>query len=201
MRFLHAVAGFVLFFELPIPIYWLILHPFNSFWRSRVRAAFWFAGLTAWTCGGVVLWHFRHRLVAATTPTWFAIAAGLTLIAVEGYLFVRVERELGSRRLVGHAELTGTGEMFSGGLYAHVRHPRYAGMFSAVLGAALLAGTPLLWVVLVIWFPFALIVIRLEERELAARFGPDYEAYRKRVPAFLPFPRRKTRMRFTQSAK
>jgi protein-S-isoprenylcysteine O-methyltransferase Ste14 len=187
MRFLHAVAGFILFFELPIPIYWVILHPFNSFWRSRVRAAFWFAGLTAWTCGGVVLWHFRHVLLAATRPSWFAIAAGFVLIAIEGYLFVRVERELGSRRLVGHTELTGTGELFSGGLYARVRHPRYAGMFSAVLGAALLAGTPSLWEVLVIWCPFALLVIRLEEMELTARFGPAYEAYRKRVPAFLPF--------------
>ncbi|HXP78475.1 MAG TPA: isoprenylcysteine carboxylmethyltransferase family protein [Verrucomicrobiae bacterium] len=187
MRFLHAVAGFVLFFELPIPIYWLILHPFNSFWRSHVRAAFWFAGLTAWTCGGVVLWSFRHELLAATRPSWFAIGAGFALIAIEGYLFVRVERELGSRRLVGHAELTGTGEMFSGGIYARVRHPRYAGMFCAVSGAALLAGTPLLWAVLVIWCPFALMVIRLEEKELAARFGPDYEAYRERVPAFLPF--------------
>jgi protein-S-isoprenylcysteine O-methyltransferase Ste14 len=194
MRFLHAVAGFVLFFELPIPIYWLILHPFNKFWRSRVRAAFWCAGLTAWTCGGVALWIFRHSLLAPSRPSWFAIAAGFALIAIEGYLFVRVERELGSRRLVGHAELTGTGEMFSGGLYAHVRHPRYAGMFSAVLGAALLAGAPLLWIVLVIWLPFALIVIRLEEMELAARFGPSYEAYRKRVPAFLPFRKRSAGM-------
>ena len=187
MRFLHALAGFVLFFELPIPIYWLILHPFNSFWRSRVRAAFWFAGLTAWTCGGGVLWYFRHMLVAATPPPWFTIAAGFVLIAIEGFLFVRVERELGSRRLVGHAELTGTGEIYSSGLYARVRHPRYAGMFSAVLGAALVAGTPLLWVVLAIWCPFALMVIRLEEKELAARFGPAYEEYRRRVPAFLPF--------------
>jgi protein-S-isoprenylcysteine O-methyltransferase Ste14 len=192
MRFLHAVAGFVLFFELPIPIYWLILHPFNSFWRRRVRAAFWFAGLTAWTCGGVVLWYFRHSLLTATRPSWFAIATGLALIAVEGYLFVRVERELGSRRLVGHAELTGTGEMFSGGLYAHVRHPRYAGMFSAVLGAALFCGTPSLWIVLIVWLPFALIVIRLEEKELAIRFGPSYEAYRKRVPPFFPFRARPT---------
>jgi protein-S-isoprenylcysteine O-methyltransferase Ste14 len=106
------------------------------------------------------------------------------------YLFARVEQELGSRRLVGHAELTGMGEMFSGGLYAHVRHPRYAGMFSAVLGAALLVGTPLLSIVLAVWLPFALIVIRLEEKELAARFGPSYEAYRQRVPAFLPRRRR-----------
>jgi protein-S-isoprenylcysteine O-methyltransferase Ste14 len=191
MRFLHAVAGFVLFFELPIPIYWLILHPFHSFWRNHVRAAFWFAGLTAWTCGGVLLWVFRHSLLAGSRPSWFAISAGFALIAVEVYILVRVERELGSRRLVGHAELTGTGEMFSGGLYARVRHPRYAGMFCAVLGAALLAGTPLLWIVLAFWWPFALIVIRLEERELAARFGPAYEAYRKRVPAFLPFRARK----------
>ena len=186
MRFLHAVAGFILFFELPIPIYWLILHPFGPFWRNRVRAAFWFAGLTAWISGGVALWHFRHALLAITRPSWFAIAAGFFLIAVEGYLFARVERELGSRRLVGHAELTGTGEMFSSGLYARVRHPRYAGMFSAVVGAALLAGTRLLWIVLAVWLPFALLVIRLEEKELESRFGPSYEAYRKRVPAFLP---------------
>ena len=187
MRFLHAIAGFVLFFELPIPIYWLILHPFNSFWRSRVHAAFWFAGLTAWTCGGLVLWHFRHALLANSRPSWFAIAAGCGLIAIEGYLLVRVERELGTRRLVGQAELTGTGEMFSGGLYAHVRHPRYMGMFSALLGAALLAGSSWLWIVLLLWWPFALMVIRLEEKELTARFGATYEEYRKRVPPFLPF--------------
>lgn len=190
MRFLHVVAGLVLFVELPIPIYWLILHPFNSFWRSRVRAAFWFAGLTAWTGSGVALWFFRHVLLVVKRPSWFAIAAGLALIAVEGYLLVRVERELGSRRLVGQAELTGTGEMFTGGLYAHVRHPRYAGMFCAVLGAALLAGTLWLWIALIFWLPFALVVIRLEERELVARFGPAYEIYRQRIPAFLPLRQR-----------
>jgi protein-S-isoprenylcysteine O-methyltransferase Ste14 len=187
MRFLHAVSGFFLFFELPIPIYWLILHPFGPFWRNRVRAAFWTAGLTAWTLGGVALWLCRHRLLTNTRPPWPIIALGFALIAVEIYLFARVERELGSRRLVGHAELTGTGEMFAGGLYAHVRHPRYAGMFSAVLGAALLSGTKLLWCVLAVWWIVALAAIRLEERELTIRFGEAYAEYRKRVPTFLPF--------------
>jgi protein-S-isoprenylcysteine O-methyltransferase Ste14 len=187
MRFLHVVAGFVLSFELPIPIYWVILHPFGAFWRTRIRSAFWIAGLTAWIGGGVLLWIFRHSLLAATMPPWPAIALGFALIGVEIYLFARVERELGSRRLVGHAELTGTGEMFAGGLYAHVRHPRYTGMFSAVVGAALIAGTPRLWLVLAIWWVFALLVIRLEERELATRFGAGYAEYRARVPAFLPF--------------
>ena len=187
MRSLHAVAGFFLFFELPIPIYWLILHPFNSFWRNRVRAAFWFAGLTAWTTGGVLLWVYRPLLLSTTPPSWVAIAGGIALIGIEVYLFVRVERELGSRRLVGHAELTGTGKIFTGGLYVHVRHPRYTGMFCAVVGAALLAGTLRLWAIIALWWVLALTVIRLEERELAARVGPAYVEYRKRVPAFLPF--------------
>ena len=187
MHFLHWLAGFFLFFELPIPIYWLILHPFNSFWKRRVRAAFWFAGLTAWLTGGILLWIFRHNLVANGLAPAPLVATGLTLIGVELYLFWRVERELGSRRLVGHAELTGTGEMFNGGLYAHVRHPRYSGMFCAVVGAAMIAGKPLLWLVVALWWPLALIAIRLEERELANRFGPSYADYKKRVPAFLPF--------------
>jgi protein-S-isoprenylcysteine O-methyltransferase Ste14 len=187
MHFLQVVAGFFLFIELPIPIYWLILHPFNSFWRTRVRAAFWIAGLTAWTAGGALLWIFRPLLLAAARPSWVAFAAGLALIGVEVYLLLRVERELGGRRLVGHAELTGTGEMFTGGLYASVRHPRYTGMFCAVVGAALLAGTLRLWTILVVWWVLALVVIRLEERELDARFGPAYAAYRKRVPAFFTF--------------
>jgi protein-S-isoprenylcysteine O-methyltransferase Ste14 len=187
MRLLHVLAGFFLCFELPIPIYWLIIHPFGSFWRNRIRAAFWIAGLTAWISGGALLWIFRHSLLAASRPPWAVIGLGFALIGVEIYLFARVEHELGSRRLVGHAELTGTGEMFIGGLYAYVRHPRYTGMFCAVAGAALLAGTSRLWIVLAIWWVFALLVIRLEERELAARFGPAYTAYRQRVPAFLPF--------------
>src|SRR5579862_9438234 len=104
MRFLHAVAGFFLWFELPIPFYWLMIHPFGSFWRTRIRAAFWISGLTAWISGAVLLWIFRHSLLDNSRPAWAAIALGFALIGTEIYLFVRVEGELGSSRLVGHAE-------------------------------------------------------------------------------------------------
>lgn len=167
-------------------MYWVILHPFHSFWRVRVRAAFWFAGLFAWITGGILIWHFRFYLMSDERPTWFCLIAGFALIFVEIYLFVRVERELGTRRLVGQAELTGSGEFLVRGLYAYVRHPRYTGMFCAVLGAALLSATDWMWMTIAIWFPFALMVIGLEEKELMTRFGPSYDAYRKRVPAFIP---------------
>jgi protein-S-isoprenylcysteine O-methyltransferase Ste14 len=190
MRLLHAFVGFVLFFELPIPVYWLILHPFRSFWRTRIRAAFWIAGLTAWTGGALALWFSRNALLSPNPPSPHVLAAGIALVAIEAYLFFRVEKELGGKRLVGHAELQGQGEMFSGGLYAHVRHPRYTGMFCAAAGAALLAGTQTLWLVLVVWLPFALLAIGFEEKELASRFGPSYETYRQSVPAFFPMIRK-----------
>src|SRR5258705_12628820 len=107
MRFLQAVAGFFLFIELPIPIYWLIIHPFNSFWRNRDRAAFWIAGLTAWTVGGVLLWIFRPLLLAAVRPSWAEIATVLALIGALVYLLVREMSELVVKKRVGHAALTG----------------------------------------------------------------------------------------------
>ena len=186
MGALRAIAFFFLFIELPVPIYWLIIHPLNSVWRTRVRAAFWTAGLSAWTVGGSLLWIFRPRLLAVEPPHPAILALGFALLAVELYLFWRVERELGGRRLVGLAELTGTGELNTSGLYGVVRHPRYAGMFCGVLGSAAIAGTPRLWAVVAVWAALVAAMIAFEDRELTARFGPAYSAYRKRVPAILP---------------
>jgi protein-S-isoprenylcysteine O-methyltransferase Ste14 len=56
-----------------------------------------------------------------------------------------------------------------------------------VLGACLVAGTRLLWIVAAVWWAVERFAIALEERELLARFGEPYAAYRRRVPAFLPF--------------
>jgi protein-S-isoprenylcysteine O-methyltransferase Ste14 len=186
MFFLRPLAGLVVFAELPVPLYWLILHPGHRFWRTRIRTAFWTAGLTAWTLGGVLLFYFRAQLLAVARPPVWMIVAGLLLIAVEPLALRRVERELGGMRLVGHAELTGGGALETSGLYARMRHPRYSAMFCAVLGACLIAGTRRLWIVAAIWWIVERFLIALEERELLARFGEPYAAYRRRVTAFLP---------------
>jgi protein-S-isoprenylcysteine O-methyltransferase Ste14 len=187
MFFLRALAALVLFAELPVPIYWLILHPGHLFWRTRIRTAFWTAGLTAWTLGGILIFYFRAQLFALARPPAWMIVAGLALIAIEPLALRRVERELGGMRLVGHAELTGGGALETRGLYARMRHPRYSAMFCAVLGACLIAGTRILWIVAAAWWLVERAVIALEERELLARFGEPYAAYCRRVPAFLPF--------------
>jgi protein-S-isoprenylcysteine O-methyltransferase Ste14 len=185
MRFIRLLAAVVLLIELLVPIYWLIVHSLTTFWRKRMVVTVSIAGLIV-LAAGRELWIYRYLLLDSKPHSWFPVLAGLTLIGVYIYLLVRVRSEMGLRRLTGQAELAGKGEMFAGGLYAHVRHPVYVGMFGAIVGAALIVGTPRLWAILAVWCVLALIVVRLEERELAARFGPAYAAYRKRVPAFLP---------------
>jgi protein-S-isoprenylcysteine O-methyltransferase Ste14 len=187
MRFLHWFAGLVLAVELPVPIYWLVLHGGIGFWRGRGRAAYGVAVGAAWGLGGWMLYHFlRPQLFAAMDRPLWAIVAGVVLMGADVAVFSIVETQLGGRRLVGQAELTRSGELAASGLYARVRHPRYLGMMLGVLGVCLLAGSRQMWLVAAVWWVAALAIIRLEERELRNRFGAAYAAYAARVPALLP---------------
>jgi len=187
MGILAWIAAVVLFFQLPVPLYWFVLHPNVAFWRRHVRAGFIVAVLFAWGTVTAFLVAFHGVLFArARAPAW-AIAAGLALIALEIYILRCVTRDLGGARLSGKTELSGGGEIVSGGIYARVRHPRYAGTLCAVVGACLLAGTPRLWAVVAVWSLLLFSAIALEEREMRARFGAAYAGYCRRVPRFLPW--------------
>jgi len=187
MRLIHRIAGFVLAGEMPVPVYWLVLHTGVSFWRRHVRAGYWVAILVAWGGGDGLLYHFRGSLLPIQQRPLVAVVAGLALIAADVIIFVTAETVLGGRRLVGQAELTGRGEMTTQGLYTRLRHPRYLGMMAAVLGACILAGSWSLWIVAACWWLLALASIRMEERELRRRFGSAYDDYACRVPALIPF--------------
>jgi protein-S-isoprenylcysteine O-methyltransferase Ste14 len=185
MAFLRFIAAFVLWFELPVPFYWFILHPYSAYWRRRQRTAF-MTAIMVWPIGFLLLVLFYRDLFAQQPPRTWALTAGFLLIFLEGWLFVRVKRDLGAARLIGKTELEGGGEMQIAGVYRFVRHPRYAGMLGAVIGAGLLAGTLTLWIVIALWTPLALLAIRMEEKELERRFGAAYIEYSRAVPRFLP---------------
>jgi protein-S-isoprenylcysteine O-methyltransferase Ste14 len=191
VRVARYIALVVFFLDLPVPVYWLILHPLADFWRQRVRAAFWIAGLGAWTFGGIFVVFARNRLIAPGAPSVAMIVAGFLLIGADVLLLMRADRDLGHSKLVGHAELTGKVELSLRGMYSHVRHPRYTGMIAAVMGACVLAGSLWAWECFAVWFALVMISILLEEREMRRRFGEVYEEYCRRVPRFLPFPWRK----------
>ena len=114
--------------------------------------------------------------------------AGITLllIGITCGLFAASKRALGrnwsivARTRAGH-------ELVTWGPFAYVRHPIYSAMFVWMLAMAvafghalgLILGVPLYWI-------GTILRIREEERLLRAQFGPEYEAYAKRVKRFLP---------------
>jgi protein-S-isoprenylcysteine O-methyltransferase Ste14 len=187
MRALDWLAALGLAALLPIPLYWLVIHPFADAWRRRgPSSALWVAVPLSVAIAWSFLFFFRRDLLGAGGTALWAKALGFGLMAVAAYIFLRVKKELGADRLVGKTELRGDGELRISGLYRHIRHPSYAAQMATMLGLCLLAATPLLWVVAVIWALLLNLIIQFEERELLARFGDAYRDYRARVPAFLP---------------
>jgi protein-S-isoprenylcysteine O-methyltransferase Ste14 len=82
-------------------------------------------------------------------------------------------------------------ELIVTGPYAIVRHPIYTGLLTGIAGSALARGDwraalalAIAW--LALWRKF-----RLEERWLLELFGERYAAYRRRVPALVPYPARR----------
>ena len=186
MLFLKFVAAFVLFLQLPIPLYWFVVHPLVNFWRSRPKAAYITGLLCSWLPVTVATTVCRRALYRNDVPRWWQILIGFALIFFEGWIFWRVKKDLGGARLVGKTELSGAGEIARSGIYARIRHPRYAASFLAIVGACLIAGTKTLWLVAATWCALTLVAILLEERELRARFGDSYKEYCRAVPRFLP---------------
>jgi protein-S-isoprenylcysteine O-methyltransferase Ste14 len=77
-----------------------------------------------------------------------------------------------------------------GGVYRYVRNPMYVAVLAVIVGQALLLGQlDLLLYAAAIWLIAAAFVRWYEEPTLTRRFGADYEAYRRAVPAWWPRPR------------
>jgi protein-S-isoprenylcysteine O-methyltransferase Ste14 len=76
------------------------------------------------------------------------------------------------------------------GPYAIVRHPVYASLFLMMLATGLLfARWQMLLLGIVLYIAGTEIRIHAEEGLLRARFGEQFEEYRRSVPAYLPFLR------------
>jgi protein-S-isoprenylcysteine O-methyltransferase Ste14 len=106
------------------------------------------------------------------------IAAGIGLVAAGARLFARAGTTI--------KPFEDSSALVTDGLYRFSRNPMYVGLVTALLGAAVLLGslTPFLVI------PVFIVIIRMrfisaEEAALVAKFGPRYEAYRRRVRRWL----------------
>ena len=114
----------------------------------------------------------------SSSSLWLAESCGSLLIAAA--MGIRLWA-LGS--IDGHKKRM----LVTWGPYRYVRHPLYCGSMLFALGTCLVIGSLTAAVVLgpvLLWF--YLPVLRAEEQFLAARFGAEWDAYRRRTHMLVP---------------
>jgi protein-S-isoprenylcysteine O-methyltransferase Ste14 len=85
------------------------------------------------------------------------------------------------------APVAPTQRLVVGGLYRHVRNPMYLAVTATIVGQALVLGRVELVVYAALFLGTTAAFVRwYEEPTLRARYGPEYDAYRRAVPGWWP---------------
>ena len=121
-------------------------------------------------------------LPRAAWPFWTGAA-----VTLAGLLFSVAARACLGRNWSGTVTLKKDHELVTRGPYRWVRHPIYTGLLLGFLGSAIARGRWSGLLATALFFLSALRKYRLEERWMRERFGDDYDAYRSRVKAIVPY--------------
>ncbi len=192
MVFLEVVRtlGWVMTIVLStIPCYWFVVHPRAEYWRSkrgarfRILAPLW---MGMWAIAALLTAPWRHLLLYDRPWTWIP-AAGF--FAAGFYLYHRARAEFTLDQLTGRPEVEGDKyeqRLITTGIHARVRHPVYLGHLCELLAWSIGTGLAVIYFLTAFAVATGAIMIRMEDAELARRFGEPYREYSKTVPAVLP---------------
>lgn len=119
-------------------------------------------------------------------PLWLRIV-GLLDAALNTAFILWALRTLGKNLTTSVLTHSNEHQLVTAGPFGWVRHPIYLAGISLLVDSALISGLwPFLALALVAWAFFQFHVIPLEEANLAARFGPEWEAYAASTGALWP---------------
>ena len=179
-----------------VPSYWLVVHARARSWGRRARAPLLLVGplwLGMWVAAGALTWRWRQLRLYSAAWTWIPGGA-LMLAGLILYIFARYD--FSTDQVLGRAELQPDKHeqrLTTGGIRAHLRHPYYLGHLCELLGWTLGTGLVVLYGLTAFALLTGFFMVRAEERELEARFGDAYRAYKTKTAALLPIGGRRLR--------
>jgi protein-S-isoprenylcysteine O-methyltransferase Ste14 len=139
--------------------------------------------------GFVPLWLTGWR-VRQPLPSWAGTplrVLGVALIAAGAVVLVQAFMRFVVEGVGTPAPIATTQKLVVGGLYRYVRNPMYLAVLAVIVGQAFVLSQPvLLAYATAVGTAMAAFVYGYEEPALADRFGAEFEAYRRSVPAWWP---------------
>ncbi|MCH7531402.1 MAG: isoprenylcysteine carboxylmethyltransferase family protein [Gemmatimonadetes bacterium] len=174
----------------PAIVWWYVIHPFVGFWR-KIGKPITYTVMTVLFLGSVVgLFAVRDALVLTDLGTsWIMVGVAAVLIIPAIWLAILRAKYLSFGILAGVPELDADGsggKLLNQGIYAVIRHPRYVEIALGTLAYAAFANYLGGYILALLTIPGIHAVVVIEEKELAERFGEEYEAYRASVPRYIP---------------
>ncbi len=147
-------------------------------------------GLAVYAVVLVLLWQPIAPGLAPSVALPLSVAGFLVMVAGGAFILWARSTMGASHNIssVAGVELFADHRLVTSGPFAIVRHPMYLGFAVAALGSLALYRT---WAIAFVAVHGLIFVFRArrEEEALAARFGADWAAYSRRVPAVVPWPR------------
>jgi protein-S-isoprenylcysteine O-methyltransferase Ste14 len=147
--------------------------------------------LTVFFLGSMVgLFAIRDALVLTDFGTnWILIGVATVLVIPTIWLSIARAKYLSFAILVGVPELEADGaggKLLDEGIYAVTRNPRYVEVAMGTLAYASFANYLGGYILAVLTILGIHAVVVFEEKELGERFGEQYDAYKARVPRYIP---------------
>jgi|SRR5579872_2240636 len=172
-----------------IPSFWLLIHPRVEYWRSRKRSPY-LVLLPAW----VAMWIFvswltsRWRHLALYNTPWMWTLS-ISLVATGLWIYSQSVKHFSPAHLGGLPEILPNGRqqrLVTSGIHSRTRHPIYLAHLCEMLAFSVGTGLVVCYALTGFAVVTGAVMVRKEDEELEQRFGEDYRAYRRKVPAVLP---------------
>ena len=184
------LAAFTVVGVPPFILFWFFVHPFTRRWRSLGSAKAYPILCAILVAMMVILYQFRVPLLRVHFGvSWPLTALAAILFLASMALGVLRTRRLSTAVMIGFTQLSDRaypGTLVTDGVYAYLRHPRYAQVALGLAAVALFTNYLAVYIIAAADIPIMYLVVLLEERELRERFGRQYEDYANRVPRFFP---------------
>jgi protein-S-isoprenylcysteine O-methyltransferase Ste14 len=138
---------------------------------------------------GLSLLSTRHGWVDGRPGPWNLLALSLVAAGIAGTLWLVALHFHASPD--SFLELRPVQKLLTPGPYAVSRNPTYLFELAIWFGWTLFYGSLAVLIGFLLWVAlFNFVLVPYEERDLEARFGEPYRAYKARVPRWLGLPRR-----------